>query len=45
LARFFDLADTEDRHLRLVDDGSAEQAAKDARVRDGKGSAKELRQA
>src|SRR5258705_10027790 len=28
----FDLADTEDRHLRLVDDGRAEQAAKDAGV-------------
>src|SRR5258706_12945779 len=35
----FDLADTEDGHLRLVDDGGTEQAAKDTRVRDGKGPA------
>src|SRR6267142_1278913 len=39
---FFDLADTEDRHLGLVDNGGPEQAAKDARVGDGKRSARNL---
>ena len=35
----FDLADTENRHLRLIDDGSAEQSAKHARVSDRERSA------
>ena len=33
---FFYLTDTQNRHLGLIDDGSAEQAAKDAGVGDGK---------
>ena len=39
----FDLADAEDRHLRLIDDdGRREQASADAVIRDGEGAAAHL---